>query len=79
MVERSGEGVQLAGPDERFAAGDAAALRAAYDAHGALVFNLCRRVVGADHAADVAQEVWVAAWRSRDRFDPAREIGRAHV
>jgi len=58
--------------DRRFAAGDGGALRAAYDTHGGLVFNLCRRVVGPDHAPDVAQEVWVAAWNSRHRFDPAR-------
>jgi RNA polymerase sigma-70 factor (ECF subfamily) len=58
--------------ERRFVAGEATALRTAYDAHGGLVFNLCRRVVGPDHAPDVAQEVWVAAWNSRHRFDPAR-------
>jgi len=56
----------------RFAAGEETALREAYDAFGALVFNLCRRSVGDDHAADVCQEVWVAAWRSRHRYEPAR-------
>jgi RNA polymerase sigma-70 factor (ECF subfamily) len=71
VVDRT-EGVQADDLDRRFAAGDDGALRAAYDAHGGLVFNLCRRVVGPDHAPDVAQEVWVAAWNSRHRFDPGR-------
>ncbi|MEZ5258027.1 MAG: sigma-70 family RNA polymerase sigma factor [Ilumatobacteraceae bacterium] len=40
--------------------------------HGPLVHSFCRRTVGADAAADVTQEVFVAAWRARDRFDPHR-------
>lgn len=58
--------------ERRFAAGDDALLRAAYDQHGTLVYNVCRRVVGDVHAADVCQEVWVSAWRSRERYDPTR-------
>lgn len=55
-----------------FAAGDAAALRAAYDDHGAVIFSFCRRSLGHDLASDVTQEVFVTAWRKRDRFDPER-------
>ena len=58
--------------DLRFAAADPSALRAAYDAHGAVVFSFCRRSLGDDQAADVTQEVFVTAWKVRDRFDPAR-------
>lgn len=54
--------------EARFAAGGDAVLREAYDLHGGLVYNLCRRSVGDAHAADVSQEVWVAAWRSRHRY-----------
>ncbi|MEZ5261057.1 MAG: RNA polymerase sigma factor [Acidimicrobiia bacterium] len=56
--------------ERRFAAGDADVVRAVYEAHSALVYNLCRRVVGDAHAADVSQEVWVAAWRSAARYRP---------
>ncbi|MEZ5218513.1 MAG: sigma-70 family RNA polymerase sigma factor [Ilumatobacteraceae bacterium] len=57
---------------ERFVAGDGDALRLVYERHGPLVHSFCRRTVGADAAADVTQEVFVAAWRARDRFDPHR-------
>ena len=53
-----------------FVAGDETALKCLYDAHSRLVHSYCRRVVGADHAADVTQEVFLAAWRSRDRYRP---------
>ena len=57
--------------DAAFAAGRAD-LRAVYDAHSPLVFSLCRRALGAHAANDVTQEVFVSAWRARDRFDPER-------
>jgi RNA polymerase sigma factor (sigma-70 family) len=53
-----------------FVAGDESALKHLYDAHSRLVHSYCRRVVGADHAADVTQEVFLAAWRSRSRYRP---------
>jgi RNA polymerase sigma-70 factor (ECF subfamily) len=53
-----------------FVAGDERALKLVYDAHSRLVHSYCRRVVGADLAADVTQEVFLAAWRSRDRYRP---------
>lgn len=48
------------------------ALRAAYEEHGALVYSVCRRTVGEAMAADVTQEVFISAWRSRHRFDSER-------
>ena len=54
-----------------FSAGDAE-LRAVYDAHGSLVFGICRRTLGDEAAREVTQDVFVSAWRARDQFDPAR-------
>lgn len=57
----------------RWAAGDDAALRAAYDQFGSLVFTFCLRALGdRESATDCTQETFVSAWRSRDRFDPRR-------
>jgi RNA polymerase sigma factor (sigma-70 family) len=63
-------------PDEadvatHFSSGADDGLRAAWDAHGALVHGYCRRTLGAE-AADVTQEVFLEAWRNRHRFDPTR-------
>lgn len=58
--------------DTQFAHGDEAALKAAYDAHGALIYTFCKRSVDAESAADLTQEVFLAAWKARDRFDPSR-------
>ncbi len=57
--------------DHRFAAGDDAALREAFDLHGPLVLGMARKLVGAD-AEDVAQQVFLAAWKARERFDAER-------
>lgn len=57
----------------RWAAGDPRALELAYEQFGSLVFTFCVRALGdRDAAADCTQETFVSAWRSRDRFDPAR-------
>ncbi|MGI9604110.1 MAG: RNA polymerase sigma factor [Acidimicrobiales bacterium] len=48
------------------------ALRRAYDEHGSLVYSFCRRSIGSTEAADVTQEVFLAAWRAHDRFDADR-------
>jgi RNA polymerase sigma-70 factor (ECF subfamily) len=63
--------------DVRFAAGDTAALREAYDQHGSTVYGIALRGLGAHHdAEDVAQQVFVRAWRGRATFDPERgELG----
>lgn len=57
--------------DEAFACG-AADLREVYDAHGALVYSLCRRALGPEAAKDATQEVFVSAWRKRQQFDPSK-------
>lgn len=57
-----------------FAAGDERALAEAYERHGRLVHTLAARTVGPDRAADVTQETFIAAWRSRTNFDPARSL-----
>ena len=58
--------------DTAFVRGDDDALRQAYDAHGRLVYNFCSRALGPERAHDVTQEVFLSAWRARDRFDPAK-------
>ncbi len=52
-----------------FRFGDDEALRALYEDHGALIYSYCHRVVGPNQAADVTQEVFISAWRSRENFD----------
>ena len=45
-----------------FASGNAD-LRAIYDAHGPLVYAICRKALGDDGAGEVTQDVFVSAWR----------------
>lgn len=52
-----------------FSSGEPDALRLIYERHQRAVYSYCQRFV-ADQAADVTQEVFLAAWRSRERFDP---------
>ena len=54
----------------RFAAGDPSALEAMYAEHGALVHSFCRRSLDPARAADATQDVFLAAWRSRERYRP---------
>lgn len=54
-----------------FKAGTQQGLAAAYEAYGALVHTLCARAHPAA-AADLTQEVFLAAWRARERFDPEK-------
>ena len=58
--------------ESAFAAGDERVLREVYDTYGSLVFSICRRSVDEAPAADVTQEVFIAAWRNRERYDPTR-------
>ena len=74
----SGYGRNVAGTQEAldqsvvagFMDGDQASLKALYDETSRLVYSFCRRSLGNDAAADVTQEVYVAAWRSRHRYKP---------
>ncbi len=58
--------------DAAFARGDDDALRQAYDAHGSLIYTFCSRSLPADRAKEVTQDVFVSAWKGRERFDPAK-------
>lgn len=55
-----------------FAGGGDAAVRTAYDRYGSMVYTFCRRTVGHDDATELAQDVFVAAWRSQRSYDPER-------
>lgn len=58
--------------EKAFARGEEQALRAAYMQHGRLIYTYCRRTLDESRAKDVTQEVFISAWRSRHRFDPAK-------
>lgn len=55
-----------------FADGGDPALGSAYDRYGSLVYTFCRRTVGHHDATEVAQDVFVAAWRSQNSYDHNR-------
>ena len=57
--------------EDSFRSGSEHGLAAAYEAHGSLVHTLCARA-HPKAAADLTQEVFLAAWKARDRFDPSR-------
>lgn len=65
------EGATTADIEEAFRSGSEQGLAAAYEQHGALVHTLCARA-HPQAAADLTQEVFLSAWKSRDRFDPTR-------
>lgn len=54
----------------RFADGAPRTLEAVYAEHGALVHSFCRRSLDPARAADATQDVFLAAWRSRERYRP---------
>ena len=55
-----------------FASGGDRTVRLAYDRYGSLVYSFCRRTVGHHDASDLAQDVFVAAWRAQRSYDPGR-------
>ena len=58
---------------ERFRGGDETSLRELYDRYGGLVHRLGLSCLGSYHEAeDVTQATFVAAWRGRGTYDPAR-------
>ncbi|MCU1503602.1 MAG: hypothetical protein JWM12_2956 [Ilumatobacteraceae bacterium] len=57
---------------DRIIAGDDSALACVYDQYGALVHGIALRLVGADAAADICQDVFVTLWNQPDGWDPAR-------
>jgi RNA polymerase sigma factor (sigma-70 family) len=58
---------------EAWLRGDEDALQVAWHQFGTLVFTYCSRSLNdRERAADCTQETFVSAWRSRDRFDPAK-------
>lgn len=55
------------------AGGDTEAFEALYMRHSALLFSLARRILHTpEEAAEVVQEVFLAAWRNARRYDPTR-------
>jgi RNA polymerase sigma-70 factor, ECF subfamily len=58
--------------EQEFASGKPDALEAAYRRYGAVVHGYARRVAGVEAADEVTQDVFVAAWRTAGRYDPAR-------
>lgn len=62
------------------ARGDEAAFGRVYDAVGAAVFGLVRRVIrDPARAEEVTQEVFLQVWQSAHRFDPERGRGKSWI
>ncbi|GAB2673940.1 RNA polymerase sigma factor [Thalassiella azotivora] len=70
LVSVSQDSADDADVGRRFRDGDETALATAYERWGSLVHGLAVRAVGPVEAEDVTQQVFIAAWRSRERFRP---------
>ncbi|WP_247827326.1 RNA polymerase sigma factor [Arthrobacter antioxidans] len=66
--------------DLDFSAGDERAMTAAYETFSPLVYTIALRSMrDRAAAADITQDVFVRAWRSRDRFDPESGVVPAWI
>jgi RNA polymerase sigma-70 factor (ECF subfamily) len=64
----------------RVASGDELAFAAVYDALGAMVYGVARRVIrDPSRAEEVAQEVFTYVWQSAVRFDPQRGSAKTWI
>ncbi len=71
VVRRSAE-EPTDGSEMTCAWGEENDLEAVYRRYGDLVYTLCRRTLDESRASDVTQEVFISAWKSREKFDPAK-------
>ncbi|WP_254052283.1 ECF RNA polymerase sigma factor SigK [Aeromicrobium sp. A1-2] len=64
----------------RVARGDESAFASLYDALGASVYGLARRVVrDPSRAEEISQEVFIQVWQSAVKFDPARGSAKSWI
>jgi len=61
----------LATLEDRLVVGDESVLRDIFDEYGPLVLGIGRKLIG-DDAEDLVQQVFLAAWKGRDGFDPSK-------
>ncbi|MBW8172909.1 sigma-70 family RNA polymerase sigma factor [Ornithinimicrobium sp. Arc0846-15] len=70
-IRSAGSGVDADAEIARsFQRGDEGSFAQVYQRWASLVFGLAKKAVGPFEAEDVTQQVFVAAWQSKDRFDP---------
>ncbi|TYR66129.1 sigma-70 family RNA polymerase sigma factor [Streptomyces parvus] len=63
-----------------FALGDESCLAAAYRRWGSLVYTVASRALGdTEEAKDVAQQVFIGAWRGRAGFEPSKGTLQAWI